>query len=94
MDAAFFLALLSMVDGLAAKRLTMDLSTMGFLFAHQHESESAMVMAPSWKVLGPLRWWLPWMLFASAATLRRWLGGTELVQAVDEVIDREVVKRQ
>ena len=93
MDAVFFLALLAMVDGVFSKRISMDLSNMGMLFAMQHESDSAMVMMPNWSVLGPLRWWVPWVLFKGVSAVRGFVGGGELRAVAEGMIEREVVKR-
>lgn len=79
LDAAWFVGVLGLVNDLSAKRTAMSLSTMGLIVALQHESDTAMVMAPNWNILGPLRWGILWMLFGSVTTLRSLYGGESLL---------------
>lgn len=41
---------------------------------NRHVTGSALVMLPTWKFLGPLRWWLPWKLQAAFSYVARLMG--------------------
>ncbi|KAL3440049.1 hypothetical protein BJX65DRAFT_291212 [Aspergillus insuetus] len=94
MDAAFFLALLGLVDAVSSKRLAMTPSLFATLFSMQTVSESAMIMAPTAWWLGSLRWRIPWTAQVAVEKMRRLLGGGNPVELVEEVIENVVVKRQ
>ena len=94
MDAAFFLALLGLVDGMNSKRISMTPGVFGDLIAVQQASEFALVVAPSWKVLGPVRWWLPWALCELTVRVRALLGGKAPELVVEELVDGNDVKKK
>jgi hypothetical protein len=93
LDAAFFYLTLVMLDGWEAKTIPNNLYTFSLFISVQHESEAALIIAPKWNLLGPVRWYLLWFLFAMISTVRGWLG-KPLREAVDEFIEQEVAKRQ
>ncbi|KAL2869128.1 uncharacterized protein BJX67DRAFT_371079 [Aspergillus lucknowensis] len=94
MDAAFFLAILSLVDAISAKRISMSPSLVATLLSMQTESDSAKIMAPTACWLGPLRWWVPWKAQVAVESVRKLLGGRSAVKVVEDIIETEVVKRQ
>lgn len=94
MDPAFFLAVLSLVDAITAKRVAMGLGTAATLFGLQTESDSALLIAPTAWWLGPLRWMIPWSAQCTVERIRKICGGKDIVKLVEEVIAEQVVKRQ
>ncbi|KAL2812754.1 hypothetical protein BJX63DRAFT_396018 [Aspergillus granulosus] len=94
MDAAFFLALLGLVDAISAKRVAMTPSLFAKLFSMQTVGQAALIMAPTAWWLGPLRWWVPWTAQVALEKVRELLGGSRPVIVVEEVIQNVVIKQQ
>ncbi|KAL2841884.1 hypothetical protein BJY01DRAFT_217122 [Aspergillus pseudoustus] len=94
MDAAFFLALLGLVDAISSKRVTMTASLFAKLFSMQTVSDSSMLMAPTAWWLGPLRWWVPWTAQVTLERVRKLLGGDNPLVVVEDAIQNVVLKRQ
>jgi nucleoside permease NupC len=94
MDAAFFLALLSLVDAIGTKRIAMTPRIFATLFSLQTVSELSMVMAPTAWWLGPLRWRVPWAAQVALEKVRELLGGKNAVAVVEDIIHNDLVKRQ
>ncbi|KAL3481325.1 hypothetical protein BJX99DRAFT_243668 [Aspergillus californicus] len=94
MDAAFFLALLALVDAVHGQRMTMSPSLGATLMALQTASGSALLIAPTAWWLGPLRWMVPYSAQVVMEWIRRLFGGENVVRVIEDVIEREVVKRQ
>ncbi|KAL2826272.1 hypothetical protein BDW59DRAFT_145334 [Aspergillus cavernicola] len=94
MDPAFFLALLSLVDAVHGQRLTMSPSLGATLMALQTASGSALLLAPTVWWLGPLRWMVPYAVQVMMEWIRRLCGGKNVVQLVEDAIEREVVRRE
>ncbi|KAJ0417594.1 hypothetical protein BJY00DRAFT_199170 [Aspergillus carlsbadensis] len=94
LDAAFFLALLGLVDALSSNRVAMTPSLFATLMAMQTESEMAMIVAPGAWWLGPLRWWVPSVGQSVLERLRKLLGGGHPVKLVEDIIHNVVLKRQ
>lgn len=94
MDAAFFLALLSLVDAISAHRVAMNLSTAAALFGLQTECGLAAIIAPTAWWIGTLRWMVPWSAQCVAQRIRKVCGGRDIVKVVEDVIEEQVVKRR
>ncbi|KAL4816237.1 hypothetical protein BDW67DRAFT_162597 [Aspergillus spinulosporus] len=94
MDAAFFLALLASVDAVASKRLAMTSAIAAQMMSLQTASASVLILWPTAWWLGPLRWMIPWSAQKTMEWTRTLLGGSSVVDVVEQIIDREVVKRQ
>ncbi|KAL3456253.1 hypothetical protein BJX64DRAFT_271011 [Aspergillus heterothallicus] len=94
MDAAFFLALLGLVDAISSKRISMSPRLFARLFSMQTESEAAMIMAPKAWWLGPLRWWIPWRAQVALEGVRKLFGGDKPVAVVEDAIHNVVLKQQ
>ncbi|KAL4860771.1 hypothetical protein BDV12DRAFT_181140 [Aspergillus spectabilis] len=94
MDAAFFLALLALVDAVKSERLPMTLSNGAILMSMQTASGASMIIAPTAWWLGPLRWMLPWSAQVAMEWVRRLFGGKNILQVVEDAIESEIIKRQ
>ncbi|KAL4863458.1 hypothetical protein BDV12DRAFT_206457 [Aspergillus spectabilis] len=94
MDAAFFLALLGLVDALSANRLSMSPTLAANLMGLQTASASSMLIFPTAWWLGPLRWIVPWSAQVGLEWTRRLLRGKNIITIVEEIIEEQVVKRQ
>ncbi|KKK26318.1 hypothetical protein ARAM_001572 [Aspergillus rambellii] len=94
MDAAFFLALLSLVDALHGQRLNMSPSLGATLMAMQTASGASLLVAPTAWWLGPLRWAIPWSGQVVMEWIRRVFDGKSPTQVVEETIEREVVRKR
>ncbi|KAL5337268.1 hypothetical protein BJX70DRAFT_370362 [Aspergillus crustosus] len=94
MDAAFFLALLTLVDVISSKRVPITPAFMAKFMGLQTASGTAMLIFPTAWWLGPLRWAVPWSLQVGLEWTRKLLGGENIVSFVEGVIEEQVVKRQ
>ncbi|KAL4876820.1 hypothetical protein BJY04DRAFT_199300 [Aspergillus karnatakaensis] len=94
MDAAFFLALLGLVDGISSKRVDMTAGLGVKLMGLQTASASSMLICPTASWMGPLRWMVPWYAQVSLEWTRRLFRGQNIVKFVEEVIEEQVVKRE
>lgn len=94
MDAAFFLAILASVDAVASQRLAMTPATAANMMSLQTASASVLILCPTAWWLGPLRWMVPWSAQKMMEWARTLLGGSNVVDVVEQIIDGEVVKRQ
>ncbi|KAL4874378.1 hypothetical protein BJY04DRAFT_17490 [Aspergillus karnatakaensis] len=94
MDAAFFLALLGLVDALSSSRVAMTPKVFATLFSMQTASELGVIVAPTAWWLGPLRWRVPWAAQVILEKVRLLLGGNHPAKVVEDVIQDIVVKRQ
>ncbi|PYH45574.1 uncharacterized protein BP01DRAFT_365636 [Aspergillus saccharolyticus JOP 1030-1] len=94
MDAAFFLALLSVVDAVHGQRLSMSPSVGAALMTTQTASGAAMILAPRAWWLGPLRWAIPWALQVALEWTRKLVDRRSVVHLVEEAIAREVVRKR
>ncbi|KAL4966689.1 uncharacterized protein BDV14DRAFT_198811 [Aspergillus stella-maris] len=94
MDAAFFLAILALTDAMMSKRVPMTPAVAANMFALQTASDSALLIAPNARWLGPLRWIVPWYAQQAMEVVRKVLGGRDVVKLVEDIIMSEVVKRQ
>jgi len=77
MDHLFFHSLLSFVSDIHEGKEKMDLL---LIMLMQHESDTAPIMLPTWNILGPLRWWLPWQLQGLLAAVARWQGKSAILE--------------
>lgn len=71
MDDPFFETLLRYLSGAYERR---KMPNLFLVMLTQHVSATALVVFPKAWWLGPLRWWLPWMLQGGIAALARLLG--------------------
>jgi hypothetical protein len=94
LDAAFFLALLGLVDALSSQRVAMTPLLFATLMSMQTASEMAMVVAPAAWWLGPLRWWVPHIGQSTLERVRKLLGGGHPVKLVEDIIYNVVLKGQ
>jgi hypothetical protein len=94
LDAAWFVALLSLVDAVHGQRLTMSPGLGAVLMALQTASGASLIIAPKAWWLGPLRWAIPWSAQVVFERARKLFRGKSVVQLVEEVIEREVVRRK
>nr|POF00960.1 hypothetical protein CFP56_20908 [Quercus suber] len=71
LDAIFFERLFLLLDKRYRQGTQPDALQM---LLWSHETASVGVMLPSWKLLGPLRWLMPWLMQAGMAVLAKVLG--------------------
>jgi hypothetical protein len=94
LDAAWFLALLALVDAVHGQRLSMGPGLGAILMAMQTASGASLLMAPTAWWLGPLRWAIPWSAQVAFEWGRRLFDRRSIVQVVEDTIEREVVRRK
>ncbi|UKZ78674.1 hypothetical protein TrVFT333_006420 [Trichoderma virens FT-333] len=94
MDAAFFLALLGLVDAVHGQRLTMSPGLGATLMMMQTASESCLILLPKAWWLGSLRWRIPWTAQVMLESIRSIFDRRSPVQIVDDVIESQFVRRQ
>ncbi|UKZ52876.1 hypothetical protein TrVGV298_006663 [Trichoderma virens] len=94
MDAAFFLALLGLVDAVHGQRLTMSPGLGATLMVMQTASESCLILLPKAWWLGSLRWRIPWTAQVMLESIRSIFDRRSPVQIVDDVIESQFVRRQ
>ncbi|KAL3466927.1 hypothetical protein BJX64DRAFT_274272 [Aspergillus heterothallicus] len=92
MDAAFFLALLDIVDAVHGQRITMSLGLGAVLMMMQTASDSCLVFAPRAWWLGSLRWRIPWAGQVTMEFFRRLFDQRGARQIVGDVISQRVLK--
>ncbi|KAL4862390.1 hypothetical protein BDV12DRAFT_207290 [Aspergillus spectabilis] len=94
LDAAWFVALLSLVDAVHGQRLSMSPGLGAVLMALQTASGASLILAPKAWWLGPLRWAIPWSAQVAFERARRLFGGRSVVWLVEDTIERQVVRRR
>ncbi|KAL2834768.1 hypothetical protein BJY01DRAFT_238989 [Aspergillus pseudoustus] len=94
MDAAFFLALLSLVGAIGTNRVAMTPNVFVTLFSLQTASGLSVIMAPTAWWLGPLRWRVPWAAQIALEKVRELFGGKNVVAVAEDIIHNDIVKRQ
>ncbi|ETI26197.1 hypothetical protein G647_02974 [Cladophialophora carrionii CBS 160.54] len=77
MDRLFFQALLMYVSDVREGREVLSLLQ---VMVMQHFSATALIMFPELWVLGPLRWWIPWLVQCICAYLAMWMGYSPLLR--------------
>ena len=93
MDAAFFLAVIAIVDAVQGQRVSMTPGLAATLMAMQTASDSALVVAPTAWWLGPLRRYVPYLTQLALESARKLFDKRGAVQVIEDIIDREIVKK-
>ncbi|EXJ56785.1 hypothetical protein A1O7_07129 [Cladophialophora yegresii CBS 114405] len=77
MDRLFFQTLLMYVSDVREGKAALSLWQ---VMVVQHFSATALIMFPGLWILGPLRWWIPWVVQSICAYLALWMGYTPLLE--------------
>lgn len=94
LDYLFFINVISLVDDLYSKRVTMTPQRLGSLITMMHQSDAANIMWPgAWWLGKTLRWWVPWYFDAGVSRLTQWLCGVRKDGLMREYTDPEDWRR-
>ncbi|KAJ9615584.1 hypothetical protein H2200_001659 [Cladophialophora chaetospira] len=93
MDRLFFQCLLFYVSDISEKKAPLSLLQVMIM---QHFSATALIMFPNLWILGPLRWWIPWIFQCICAHIAMWMGYKPLMKkymSQEEWEDKDVQER-